>query len=122
MDSTPLHTLRARLEALASLVDADECENVLALADDPDEVAALTLLFAAADRQLTDKANPPHQYTAHVRTLLGGESWAWHLADGGYSRITVSLVDGPANVLNIDLGLSLDKPIARWDSTRGGRK
>lgn len=123
MYSTPLHNLRARLEALSELIDREDDGylTVLALADDPVAVEELARLFEAVDRQITGKTTPLHQYLPQVRRLLGGEVWHWHLADGGYSRITVFLVDGPRNVLSFDVGLSTDRAFAAWDGANGGR-
>lgn len=117
---TPLHILRARLEVLAAQMES-AFEQVTSLADQEAEVYALAMLFSGVDAQLTGFANPLHQYLPRVRQVLQGDPWFWHLADGGYSRISVSLIDGEANVLTMDFGLSRPLAVARWTECDGGR-
>lgn len=119
MAKTPLHALRSRLEALAALAE-ENFWAVYNLSAQTSEVEALALLFSAADTQLTGASIPLHQYFPRVRQILQGEVWAWHLADGGYSRIVVSLIDGN-EVMTMDFGLSRPRAKSRWIECNGGR-
>ena len=120
MAQTPLHILRSRLETLAAQME-DDFDAVLTLADQQAEVEALAMLFAAADKQITGGVLPAHQYLPRVRQLLSGDPWVWHMADGGYSRVVVSLIDGVTEVMHMDLGLSRPRAKACWAACNGGR-
>jgi hypothetical protein len=106
--------LRETLERFARLVETDDYEQLIEADRDPVVIEALVEAFVRADEYLTGKSNPRHQYEPHVRALLTGTVWHWHLADGGYSRITASIIDGVDRVLAIDLGLSREPVKARW--------
>ena len=106
--------LRETLERFARLVETDDYEQMIEAERDPVVVATLVEAFVRADEYLTGKSNPRYQYEPHVRALLTGDVWHWHLADGGYSRVTASIIDGVDRVLTIDLGLSREPVKARW--------
>ena len=69
-------------------------------------------MIGDADEYLTDKRLPQHQYKNGARAVLQAENEVIHLADGGYSRLTVSFLQPPH--LWIDEGVSTPKVIERF--------
>ena len=109
---TPLHILRQRLDKHCRSIASNGLSDL-----DSTEIEEWVNLVEAVDRQLTGKSVPRHQYLPHVTAMLDGDVWHWHLADGGYSRITIT----PSNffegrpIIGLDRGLSTAKVIAAWE-------
>ena len=106
--------LTQRLQGLHELVMAEDYAGLLELG--PGATDPLVTLAAQLDEALTGGQLPPHQYRSHVEALLVGEDWLWHLADGGYSRLTVQIVDPERPLIAIDRGLSTARVVAAWDA------
>ena len=121
MTVTPLHKLRARLEderrRLHTATDEDEYFGRI-----PSMLDDVVLLVEAVDRQLTGKTIPRHQYTERVRSMLKGHAWLWHLADGGWSRVTIQMARRSHPIMFIDRGLSRKPVIEAWDEAMGGEQ
>ena len=108
---SPLHQFRNLVSDMAIGVAAGTYHGQHA--DDNQRVTELERLAAAVDEQLTGKRQL--SYTRFIVALMEGETWLWHLADGGYSRLTVSIIDGPEHCLRLDRGLSLRRVVEEWD-------
>lgn len=120
MSSTSLHILRQRLNDHCRSIANDSFSDL-----DSATVEEWVKLVEAVDRQLTGKSVPRHQYIPHVTAMLEGDVWHWHLADGGYSRITINIPNFFGEVrrlpmISLDRGLSTEKVIAAWDAANGG--
>tara|TARA_R110000824_G_scaffold131498_3_gene293551 strand:- start:198 stop:560 length:363 start_codon:yes stop_codon:yes gene_type:complete len=120
MTVTPLHKLRARLEdERKRLYTHNEDEWLCHIHNVLDE---MVLLVEDVDRQLTGKTIPRHQYTERVRSMLEGHAWLWHLADGGWSRVTIQMTPRSRPIMVIDRGLSRKPVIGAWDEANGGKQ
>jgi hypothetical protein len=73
---------------------------------------SVALKLQHLDRALTDKERPFEQYKRDAERILEGETIDFHMADGGYSRLTIGWGEGP--VINMDYGLSRPKAIKRF--------
>lgn len=113
---TPLHDLKAHLVGLLELED----KEIMALADEPAAVKKLARRMKEADEYLTGKHHQDFIYEKYARGVLEFESVVMHLADGGYSRMAVSLLE-PKH-LWMDKGVSLPRAVEQWEAARVARR
>jgi hypothetical protein len=76
------------------------------------ELQKMMQMIGDADEHLTGKRLPQHQYKNSAREVLQAQNEVMHLADGGYSRLTVSYLQPPH--LWIDEGVSNPKVVERF--------
>jgi len=48
--------------------------------------------------------------------MLEGDTWHIHLSDGGFSRVSIDVMD---RYIRLDRGLSLERAIKAWDALEG---
>lgn len=110
--ANPIRDLRESLANLHTM--AMDGNNI----DTPHNRAALTNLMREADEALTEKkmtGRPP--YEDYARQVLDFDSVIMHLADGGYSRLVVRVVEEPFVFLaERD---SLPTAVQNWKRLRG---
>ena len=114
-----LNELRRRLGELHTLVEAEDYDAVIAASKDPAVVARFVALCGDVDFELTGNRIHADNYQRHVQELLTGGVWLWHLADGGYSRLTACIAEDP--VIFIDRSLSTARVVAAWDRLNAAR-
>lgn len=110
--SNPIHDLRKFLGGLYEAIDSGEDINA------PQNRVTLAKLMREADEALTGKpmtGRPP--YDDYARQVLELDPVVMHLADGGYSRLVVSLLEEPFVWLNV--GSSLPTVVQNWNRLKG---
>ncbi len=112
--SNPLERLRSHLINLHTLYEAEDYDKLTDIMESPTELQKMMQMIGDADEHLTDKRLPEDQYKNSARAVLQAENEVVHLADGGYSRLTVSFLQPPH--LWIDEGTSTPKVIERFKS------
>lgn len=93
--SNPLEPLRSHLINLHSLYEAEDYDKLTDIMESPTELQKMMQMIGDVDEYLTDKRLPEHQYENSARAILQAENEVMHLADGGYSRLTVSFSQPP---------------------------
>ncbi|MAG24179.1 hypothetical protein CMI47_01240 [Candidatus Pacearchaeota archaeon] len=89
--------------------------------EDPDTLAGLVELIRNADYELTGKISKHlGAYESDARGVLEGRNEVVHLADGGWSRLTLSLHH--PQLMWIDRGASTDRVVKAWDAFQEGLK
>ena len=108
--SNPIHRLRGFLRDLNVLAEAGAEIN------DPQNQRLLAKLMQAADEALTGKPMTGRlPYDDYARDVLNLNTVVMHLADGGWSRLVVSVVDDPY----VWLSDSLPTVAQNWKLLRG---
>jgi hypothetical protein len=95
-------------------------QSFLELSLSPRAVEELATLFRAADESLTGKPpDRPGRFVNEARNVLEGGASTLQLSDGGYSRVSISIMETPQ--MWLDRGLSTPRVIQVWNSvlTRG---
>ena len=111
--SNPVRGLRDFLEGLNAMALDGEGE-----VDTPGNRAVLANLMEKADQALTEKTmmgRPP--YSDYARQVLGFDTVVMHLADGGYSRLIVTVTEPP--FVRLDERASLPVAVQNWKLLRG---
>lgn len=107
----PIHNLREFLRGLiGSVLDGEDVNT-------PQNQRELAELMRLADFALTEKlmtGRPP--YMDYARKVLDGDNVVMHLADGGYSRLTVMIEDP---FVGLDERSSLPVAVRNWKLLRG---
>lgn len=93
--------------------DLNDWDWCMAQAEDPAVLDAFVTWIHDLDFQLTGKTEcrVPVRDRRAARDALGGQPWLIYLSDGGYSRLTLDLMEGR---FFIDRFLSRDPVIERW--------
>jgi hypothetical protein len=107
----PLLRLRMHLARLYRL--ADNGAQFLSVAEDRQEQGRLAELLRQADLYLTGKAESRAYLQVTVDVLTAGTP-TLQLSDGGYSRLTVTLLE--AELMGLDRRLSTPRVVERWDA------
>jgi len=111
-DNNPLERLRSHLINLHALYEAEDYDKLTDIMESSTELQKMMQMIGDVDEYLTDKRLPEHQYENSARAILQAENEVMHLADGGYSRLTVSFLQPPH--LWIDEGTSTPKVVERF--------
>ena len=110
--SNPVRDLKGFLEGLnAQAMEGQEINS-------PGNHASLAKLMQATDEALTEKpmmGRPP--YNDYARQVLDYDTVVMHLADGGYSRLVVTVVEEP--FVRLDERASLPVAVQNWKRLRG---
>ncbi len=110
--SNPLERLKNHLIGFYGLYKAENYDELMRIMDSPTELEKMKQMMGDADEYLTGKRLSQHQYENGAKAVLRAENEVMHLADGGYSRLTVSYSQPPH--LWMDETLSSEKVAEKW--------
>jgi len=110
--SNPLERLRGHLISLHELYEAEDYDKLMEIMESPAELQKMMQMIGDADEHLTGKRLPEDQYKNSAQEVLQAQNEVMHLADGGYSRLTVSYLQPPH--LWVDEGVSSPKVVERF--------
>jgi hypothetical protein len=111
-EANPLERLRSHLMELYALYEAEDYDKLGEIMESLTDLQRMMQLMGDADEHLTGKRLPEDQYKNSAEAVLQAENAVMHLADGGYSRLTVSYSQPPH--LWIDERLSSPKVVERF--------
>ena len=94
-EMNPIERLRNYLIDLHTLYEAEDYDKLGEIMESPEDLHKMMQLMANVDEYLTDKRLPEEQYKNSATAVLQAENAVMHLADGGYSRLTVSFSQPP---------------------------
>lgn len=107
----------SRIAALHDQYRAEDYDGLMAQADDPAVVRRFAAELRSLDEYLTDRVyTHAGAYEGPARRILEGRTVVLHLADGGYSRLSIGITESPLPWM--DEGLSLPKALSRWRDLR----
>jgi hypothetical protein len=111
-EANPIERLRSYLINLYTLYETEDYDKLIEIIESPEDLQRMMQLMGDVDEYLTDKRRPEEQYKNNATAVLQAENAVMHLADGGYSRLTVSFSQPPH--LWMDEGLSRPKAVERF--------
>tara|TARA_Y100000114_G_C11493716_1_gene201069 strand:+ start:56 stop:463 length:408 start_codon:yes stop_codon:yes gene_type:complete len=94
-EANPLERLRSYLVGLYRLYEAENYDKLGEIMESPEDLQRMMRLMGDVDEYLTGKRLPEEQYKNSATAVLQAENAVMHLADGGYSRLTVSFSQPP---------------------------
>lgn len=104
-----IHKLRAYLTKLNAL----DTTEFLALAGNPTVVKTLAKMIGDADQYLTGKRRVSNaMYERDATAVIEDWNAVVQLSDGGYSRLTLTIMDGP--FMGFDEGSATPGALERW--------
>ena len=111
-EANPLERMRNYLVGLYALYEAEDYDKLGEIMESPEDLQRMMELMGDVDEYLTGKRLPEEQYKNRATAVLQAENVVMHLADGGYSRLTVSFLQPPH--LWTDETLSRPKAVERF--------